>query len=438
MTRISSPKQNIEVGLAQIEDAAAIAEMFEAALGAGGILGPGHDPYPEPALFSAEGICSIIDDKNRRLIIVKVGGKPAGGMIIDYLNPHQCEYNCMAVRMDMRGRGIGNLLVRGAKDLVENDLFTMNSTELVTHSMASQASHFGEGYDKITGFGWCHYPRVFFQDHPESVLWVTRPQGHLVEALLHLRRQLGRELARKDLAASKQVKAALEERVHHFEAVAALHTDKAKPYEYGDLRNVQELCAEILRRRPVYVPPAYRMVTGKILAQFEEVLDYDVDAKPDATDAGNREALAVDFKQGYEHSYLVYAPGFKFSLEELERGLNEVWSANKRFVLVRIPVNESQSVEAAEQLRKRGFFFHSVLPLYGHERRADGSLLLFDILTLQWVSPQQREKSPLPGETQSPVKLYGYPMNLSGDIIRLIRSEVAAGAAQASLRESLP
>ncbi len=80
----------------------------------------------------------------------------------------------------------------------------------------------------------------------------------------------------------------------------------------------------------------------------------------------------------------------------------------------------------ANYLREhKGFVFHSYLPLYGYQQNQEPKQEQFhDILTLQWIAPEILASNALPGETDSVVKIYGYPDNLSGSIIRLVASEL--------------
>ena len=131
-----------------------------------------------------------------------------GAMVADELSPHHVEFNSMVVPIQRRGLKLGSHIVRGLADIVEQDKFTVNCTELVTHSMASQAAHFHNGFSAICGFGFCHYPHVFFKDHPESVLWVTKLQGKLVPIMRRFRGPLGRQLGRHLLDVKRKLMAA--------------------------------------------------------------------------------------------------------------------------------------------------------------------------------------------------------------------------------------
>lgn len=91
---------------------------------------------------------------------------------------------------------------------------------------------------------------------------------------------------------------------------------------------------------------------------------------------------------------------------------------------MRIPANQPEAIALADYLRqKKSFVFHSYLPLYGYNQEPEHESF-HDILTLQWIAPDILASNSLPGETDSVVKLYGYPENLSGSIVRLIASEL--------------
>src|SRR5581483_494204 len=72
------------------QKAEAIAKMFEAALGKNGIDAPGHEPYPDPSLFSADGVMETVASPYRRLFIAELDGIVCGGIIADSLHELAC------------------------------------------------------------------------------------------------------------------------------------------------------------------------------------------------------------------------------------------------------------------------------------------------------------------------------------------------------------
>lgn len=414
----SFAQDRLVVELAKNEDAEAIAEMFEAALGKNGIHATGHDPYPDPALFSKSGVESIIAAyPERKLVIAKIDNTIAGGMIIDALSPFHCEFNCMAVRNDLRGNRIGSRIVSGAKKVVEDSLFTLNCTELVTHSLMSQSAHFNEGYNSICGFGYCHYPNVFFADHPESVLWVTLPQGRLVESLKELRKQLGRGIISSTPEIARKIRALAPELIGKGLICEELNSDE----------DALLLAAEILKTRTIFLPAEYLPLAESILIQFRDILHYELkeDTSGSSVAQGSGK-LNVNYVDGYAHSYLTYTPDFKFDSKELDQAVESVKKLGKRFMLVRIPANSPAAPEVISHLKQLDFMFHSLLPLYGFQKSSTDKPELHDVITMQWVAPHIIESNPLPGETNSVIKLHGYPDNLSGSVLRQIRHELRA------------
>ena len=403
---------SLTVGPADREKAQLIADMYNAALGKLGVMAAGHEPYPDPSLFSREGIVSDIDSDERKLVVAELDGRPVGAMIIDKIHDHACEFNCMAVRLDCRGLGLGRPIVEACRRLVDETFFTANSTELVTHSLASQRAHFASGYNRLTGFGFCQYPRVFFKNHPESCLWATMLQGHLARELPDLRAKLG-----------KSIGVPLSEFRMHLTAVGR---------GFAGLTDYEaELAYDVMRKRNIYVPPAYAQLAGSILAQFSDSLDYTVDtsgAGAGQTDGARASAaVEIDFKEGFEHSYIYLPPAFDpgAGLKPLAAAIEKLRSAGKRFILVRMRANYASTIETAEFLRSQGFVFHTLVPLYMSTAR-DGTRppVLDDMLGMQWVAPYVLAQNPLPGDTGSVVQLHGYPENLSGQIVGTIRAEL--------------
>lgn len=438
-----------------------IATMYEAALGKDGLRAEGMEPYPDSDLFSEEGVKATLEAGERTLAIARIkdegGACLAGAMVMDRLSPHHVEFNSMAVRLDKRGRRIGSAIVEGLKQIVEETEFTVNATELVTHSLASQAAHFHNGYKNICGFSFCHYPRVFFKNHPESVLWVMLLQGKLIPLMRRFRSILGRALG----STPEEVTARI------LEAQAGLAGSKSGNFKRLSEREM-EIAADVLSMRKVYVPQAYRHLVQSILFQFEDILDreivetvpfatmkkpgYEDEAdeqnpenpegsevekagvekaiehnqeqhSPTSSGEAPKEAFEVDPKEGFGHAYIICKPNFRFDEAAMAEALKSLQEAGKRFILVRMPAFNSQTLDLSKYLKSRGFVFQSYLPLYGHFPEA--KIEFQDILTMQWIKPEVLAENALPGETESVVKLYGYPENLSGEIVKLMARELA-------------
>ncbi len=427
------PRTRVKVfaaGKENIDMAKDIAEMYEAALGKNGIRKEGCEPYPDGDLFSEAGVKSTLEAGERTLAIAQILDEKAepektvsGAMVMDRLSPHHVEFNSMAVRLNKRGQKIGSRLVEGLRDIVEDSDFTVNATELVTHSLASQAAHFRAGYKNYCGFGYCHYPRVFFAQHPESVLWVVRLQGRLVPRMRLFRSKLGRKLGQDNETTVRRL----------IDVQTSLMTQAS----YLRLSEKQlEICADVLSEREVYIPACYGHIVESILFQFEDILDRAIvlpKANQEQTESGEESnenahkpghAPELDLKGDYGHSYVIYGADFQFDQGELDKILDEIHAhpAGKRFILVRIPAQARDCAKTAEYLRSKGFIFHSYLPLYGFFPEAKAQFQ--DILTLQWVAPHIVSENALPGETESLIKLYGYPENLSGQILSTIKSEL--------------
>lgn len=412
-----------------------IAKMYVAALGQGGIGKDGCEAYPDPDLFSEAGVKETLLAGERLIAVAQYNDQICGAMVADKLSPYHVEFNSMAVPLNKRGLGIGSAIVSGLKDMMDASELTINTTELVTHSLASQAAHFHAGYNSIVGFAFCHYPRVFFADHPESVLWITKFQGKLLSVVKQLRSALGRklgtntsDLVHKVVAAQAQTKTQTNTSL----AINSRLTEQQLP-----------LVAELLLERTAYVPKLYASIVQSILFQFEEILDCSVQSlteqdqltqskeeeEEEETKAQEAEdSLSIEYKEGFGHAYIIYKPGFKFgsSLDHsaLDNALEALAKLEKRYILVRIPANQPEAIALADYLRqKKNFVFHSYLPLYGYNQEPERESF-HDILTLQWIAPDTLASNALPGETDSVVKLYGYPENLSGSIVRLIASEL--------------
>ena len=429
----SEPSQKVSVFAASKEQADKlskdIAQMYVAALGPGGVGKDGCEAYPDPDLFSEAGVKETLLAGERLIAVAQYNDQICGAMVADKLSPYHVEFNSMAVPLNKRGLGIGSAIVSGLKDMMDASELTINTTELVTHSLASQAAHFHAGYNSIVGFAFCHYPRVFFADHPESVLWVTKFQGKLLSTVKQLRSTLGRKLGTKasDLV---QTIVAAQAQTNISLAISSRLSEQQLP-----------LVAELLLEKTAYVPKLYANLVQSILFQFEEILDRSVQSVSEQVQLTQSEeeeeetkaqepgeSLSIEYKEGFGHAYIIYKPGFKFSssLDQaaLDSALEALAKLEKRYILVRIPANQPEAIALADYLRqKKSFVFHSYLPLYGYNQEPEHESF-HDILTLQWIAPDILASNSLPGETDSVVKLYGYPENLSGSIVRLIASEL--------------
>ena len=411
----SEPSKKVEVFAATKEHALAIskdiATMYVAALGQGGIGKSGCEAYPDPDLFTEDGVKSTLLAEERQIAVAKYNDEICGAMVADKLSPYHVEFNSMAVRLDKRGLGIGSAIVSGLKEILDASELTINTTELVTHSLASQAAHFQAGYRAIVGFAFCHYPRVFFAKHPESVLWVSRFQGKLVSAVKQIRSALGRKLG-----------TVTSDLVHT--VVAAQAQGRFATAQRLSEQQLQ-LAAELLLERKAYVPLAYNNIVQSILFQFEDILDRSVVSNAESTESTEPTEInkpVVEEKDGFGHAYIIYKPGFSFDQVVLDKALAALEKLEKRYILVRIPANQPEAIILADYLRQqKDFVFHSYLPLYGYENENEQ---FHDVLTLQWIAPEVLANNALPGETDSVVKIYGYPENLSGSIVKLIASEL--------------
>jgi len=434
----SEPNQKVSVFAASKEQADKlskdIAQMYVAALGPGGVGKDGCEAYPDPDLFSEAGVKETLLAGERLIAVAQYNDQICGAMVADKLSPYHVEFNSMAVPLNKRGLGIGSAIVSGLKDMMDASELTINTTELVTHSLASQAAHFHAGYKSIVGFAFCHYPRVFFADHPESVLWVTKFQGKLLSTVKQLRSALGRKLGTKASDLVQTIVAA------QAQTQTKAQTNISLTISSRLSEQQLPLVAELLLERTAYVPKLYANLVQSILFQFEEILDRSVQSVSEQVQLTQSEeeeetkaqepgeSLSIEYKEGFGHAYIIYKPGFKFgsSLDQaaLDSALEALAKLEKRYILVRIPANQPEAIALADYLRqKKSFVFHSYLPLYGYNQEPEHESF-HDILTLQWIAPDILASNSLPGETDSVVKLYGYPENLSGSIVRLIASEL--------------
>lgn len=348
-----------------------ICTMYEEALGKGGIYNAGCDQYPDPDLFSISGIESIIATPERQLIIAQAGSNIVGGAIIDWtdLKKRHCEINCLATSREWRGRGIGRALFNAAKILMDDLDCVVNTTEFVTHSMHSQAAFICNGQSNFVAFSFCHYPRVFFARTPESVVWMTTLHGHKT--------------------------------------------------------------AEILpKERTIYLPNNYATIGNTILGQFANHIRYHISTASNSRNTKStapKSSLTVNPKGTYRYCHFNFSKSKNDSIvsskdlfAEIDQALIQMKEAGKEFILARIPINSPDAVDIAEYLRTKKFAFHGILPLNEIDDNGDYK----DILTMQWIDPDVLASNSWPHDTDSKVKIYGYPTNITKDILKVIASEL--------------
>jgi GNAT superfamily N-acetyltransferase len=388
------------IRLARPGDAESITAAYEHVFGKMGIKAPGHEAYPAPEVFTPAGVRQIIADEARRFIVAEVGDQIAGGMIINLLSPYNCEFCCVAVDPTYRNLGISPKLLSFARRLADQSSLSINSTEIVTHSVLSQTAHNGVGYGKVTGFGYCQYPRVFFREHEESVLWISEIQGRIAQAL----------------------QAAKSSRGIEDHAPAALNDEE------------QKLFFSLRAKRHVFVPESYAALATEILSQFAGTIDYVIhsgsfanlqsDGVGDAMHRPSTHRVVVDLAGDEPYSYIKLPSrllsGWQQSIDE---AIASIKGSGKRFIQAKIPANSESAASYSDYLRANGFVFLGLLPL--NQFHPGEQPYFEDMLLLQWLDERTIAANPLPGETDSVIKIFGYPANLSGRLFKVIRNELA-------------
>lgn len=393
LTQRASGAEEVVFRLATSKDAESIVSCYEHVFGEGGVKALGHEAYPAPDVFCVDGVLRVIADPKREFVVAELEGQVVGGMIINFLSPYNCEFACVSVDPSFQGLGISPKMLAYARSLADQSSLTVNNTEIVTHSVLSQTSHNKAGYDKITAFGYCQYPRVFFKNNPESCLWIGEIQGKVAQALRSSR-----------LCSSG----------------GSLEQTFA-----GELSSAEQTLFDYLSKpRNIFMPPMYKGVVSGILRQFIDVIDYRLGADHSVS-ADNVDAVQmsdIDFAGDEPYAYLKLPAGLYDSWQaDLDAKIETIKSIGKRFIQAKIAANYPAAVSFAKYLQARGFVLLGFLPLYQFHSDTGG---FDDLLVLQWVAPNTVAENPLPGETDSVIKLYGYPANLAGDLLKIIRREL--------------
>lgn len=395
---VTKEKLLIRIRAAEARDATRIKEIYESVFGVEGVKAPGHEAYPAPDMFSEQGVLRVIEDPHRELLVIDKEDTIAGGMVIHKLGPYHVEFACVAIAPEFRGLGLSPKMLAQAKALAKDSVLTLNNTEIVTHSIYSQCAHARAGYNKVTGFNFCQYPRVFFKDHEESCSWVSSIDGKVAE-LLEASKKCGK------------------------------HNPPDFKFESDEERQLfQALSSE----RPVYLPENLKDLVDLILNQFAEQISYktviaksDEDAPTNSYCAPYKE-IYLDEQEGEPFTYL-YLPG---ELEDrwqakidslLEKAQN---TSGKHYIQARLSANFPATIEYARYLEEKGFVIMGLLPLYNLEKEnASGEVRFGDALVLQWIEPSVLERNQLPGDTDSVPKLHSLPLGINGALIKTMRRQ---------------
>jgi GNAT superfamily N-acetyltransferase len=401
-THLKQPnKTECNFRLAHPDDASEIVESYESVFGKGGVRAPGHEPYPAPEVFSEDGVLTIIADADRDFLIAECDSEIAGGMIVTHTSPFHREFGCVSVRKNFQGKGISSRMLSYQKEVERRCSLVVNTTEIVTHSMLSQAAHNHAGYNKITGFGYCQYPNVFFKHAPESCLWISSLEGKVVEWL-----RASRPLSDKSRR----------------ESSPKFSTPRRSTPKLPELNDSERDLVKLLERsRKCYVPPRYLEVVSSLLAQFDDTLSYRIFAEGDIDlPYEEQTSVQIDSCTGQPYAYLHFAEAAL-----TDSGFDEAWRAitatGKRYVQARLPMNHPSTILNINLLLRKGFVFLGIAPLFNFQK---DPLKFNDVFIMQWVSPDIIRRCPLPGATESVAKLYGYPINLTGDVIEAIRKDL--------------
>lgn len=371
---------------ARPEDARELVESFESVFGQSGVRAPGHDPYPAPEVFTEAGVESIIADPLRDFVVAECNGEIAGAMIVTHNSPYHREFGCVSIHKKFQGKGLSSLMLLHQKVREKHSSLVINTTEIVTHSMLSQAAHHKAGYDKVVGFGYCQYPRVFFAHAPESCLWVSSLEGKVFQWL------------RKARPAQRNVQSKLPE---------------LNPEE-------RNLLSILESPRHCFVSSRYFAVTASLLRQFDDTLTYRLFDEMVETCRPEDGDLTVDLCGSEPYAYL-HIPQHCLEQAEFERSWQQLAQQKKRYVQARLNMNCPSTIYNIEFLRQQGFVLLGIAPVFTF----DSAYRSFrDVFIMQWIAPEIVSSCPLPGATDAVAKIFGYPLNVSKEIIDTIRGDL--------------
>ena len=405
---VDQNKLSCSFRLANINDASELVSSYENVFGKGGVRAQGYEAYPAPEVFSCDGIKAILRDANRDFLVAVVDGQIAGGMIVTRGGKYHREFGCVSINKKFQGRGISSLMLRHLMQMERETTLAINTTEIVTHSILSQAAHNRAGYDKIVGFGFCQYPAVFFADHPESCLWITSIEGRLAHWL--------RETNRRG--------------IHDWCDLEAEDLATLTPEE-------QTLGRYLKKCRPIFVPHVYFSVTAKIIEQFVDIFSYEIQSNECVEIAPNNVIsgawLKIDLCEGEPYAVVTFPNFFQKDISDhFLRAWSIISRCGKRYVQARVPANTGAALKHIELLRQAGFVFLGLAPLFQNQKE-DGKF--DDIFLMQWIAPSVMANNELPGETNAVAKLYGYPLNATGAIVAAMRKDIQTVAHLAEAKQ---
>jgi hypothetical protein len=102
--------------------------------------------------------------------------------------------------------------------------------------------------------------------------------------------------------------------------------------------------------------------------------------------------------------------------------MGKLANQKKRYIQARVPTINGSAIKNIDLLRAHGFVFLGWVPLHRCTQQKEPDF--DDVLIMQWIRPDVVAANALPGETNAVVKLHGYPLNLTGDLISTIRKDL--------------
>jgi hypothetical protein len=194
----------------------------------------------------------------------------------------------------------------------------------------------------------------------------------------------------------------------------------------SDLNDAEQgIFTKLSESRHVFVPPLYRDIVSKIASQFSDMLDYHCSSEttPPSEEANRQSGVQTYLPEDAPYGYLKI-PAFLYGSwkKDVDAGIDSIKKSGRRYIQARIPANCPSAIAYAEHLQEQGFVFLGFFPIYN----LLGTEQFEDLLVMQWLDERTIRENPLPGETDSVIKIFGFPINLSGDLFKVIRRDLNA------------
>ena len=303
-------------------DVDGVMTVYQAVYGSNESLG--LEPYPEPEFFDRAALVALLARETLFIAVIDHAVVGCVAVYWDLYHSAPAVLDDLVVSPDYRNRAIAQHLVQHAVGYLDDQGSVLATVQTITSQPYSQRVFFNNGFTQVVGLDLCRYPQVYRLGIYESSF---------------IQRRVNPSLAEREVAMT-----------------------------------------------PVFVPHRYKNVVEAIMASGPSFISPAVQT---ATNGNQLSALRYRAEQ-QSHGWVaeVYESNSESCngralVAELFESLS-IAMAHQDYVQVKLPANQGECIDLANQLMEMGFLFHSFLCSVNPLGVSTGER---DILTMQWVNP---------------------------------------------------